>query len=257
MKMNKIILFLAIILIFSSCISNRRLVYFPNLKDSTLIKTYNDFAPKIQIGDILYISASSADPNSAAVFSSATIVGASISSGNINPGIIVERDGNIILPKIGVLQAEGKTKKQLIDQITDSLAAYLKDPIVNIRLLNFRVTLLGEFSTTGQITTTNEKLNILEALGKGGDLTRLANRDKILLFRDSANTMLAKRINIKDPAIFSSPYFYLQSNDVLYAEPYKATEISSNYLAPINVINTASGLILGTLSAILLFKLKF
>ena len=253
--MNKIILFLAIILMFSSCISNRRLVYFPNLKDSTLIKTYNDFVPKIQIGDILYISVSSADPNSAAVFSSASIVGVTITSGNINPGIIVERDGNIILPKIGVLQAEGKTKKQLSDQITDSLAAYLKDPIVNIRFLNFRVTLLGEFGKSGPITTTNERMNILEAVGLGGELNRTANRDKILLFRDSANTILTKRINIRDPAIFSSPYFYLQSNDILYAEPYKATEISSNYQVPISIINTASGLILGTLSALLLLKL--
>jgi len=255
MKMNKIILFLAIILMFSSCISNRRLVYFPNLKDSTLIKTYNDFVPKIQIGDILFISVSSPDPNSSLMFSSATIVGASITSGNINPGIIVERDGNILLPKIGVLKAEGKTKKQLSDQITDSLVAYLKDPIVNIRFLNFRVTLLGEFGKLGPITTTNERMNILEAIGLGGELNRTANRDKILLFRDSANTMLTKRINIRDPAIFSSPYFYLQSNDILYAEPYKATEISSNYQVPISIINTASGLILGILSALLLFKL--
>jgi polysaccharide export outer membrane protein len=255
MKMNKTILFLAIILMFSSCISNKRLVYFPNLKDSTLIKTYNDFVPKIQIGDILYISVSSPDPNSAQMFSSASIVGVTITSGNINPGIIVERDGNIILPKIGQLKAEGKTKKQLSDQIADSLVAYLKDPIVNIRFLNFRVTLLGEFGKPGPITTTNERMNIFEAIGLGGELNRTANRDKILLFRDSANTMLAKRINIKDPAIFSSPYFYLQSNDVLYAEPYKATEISSNYQVPISIINTASGLILGTLSALLLFKL--
>jgi polysaccharide export outer membrane protein len=230
-------------------------VYFPNLKDSTLIKTYNDFVPKIQIGDILYISVSSLDPVSSQMFSSASIVGVTLTSGNINPGIIVERDGNIILPKIGQLKAEGKTKKQLSDQITDSLVAYLKDPIVNIRFLNFRVTLLGEFGKLGPITTTNERMNILEAIGLGGELNRTANRDKILLFRDSANTMLTKRINIRDPAIFSSPYFYLQSNDVLYAEPYKATEISSNYQVPISIINTASGLILGTLSALLLFKL--
>ena len=213
-----------IIISTSSCLSNKNITYFPNLRDSSFIIKNVDFTPKIQKGDIISVIINSADAVAAARFTTInnmSIPGAQTAGGGgaATTGLLVERDGNIIIPKLGAIQAFGKTKQQLAKDLETALLPYLKEPIVNIRFMNYRVTVLGEVGKPGTINSSNERLTILEALGQSGDITTFGNRTNILVIRDSADVTVTHRINILNNSVFTSPYFYLQSNDVLYVEP--------------------------------------
>jgi len=216
----------------ASCINNKPLLYFPDLRDSNFVVHNANFIPKIQKGDVLYIAINSSDPQSSLVFNSAnsfSILGSNSAQGAYaTPGFLVENDGNINLPKLGSVKAEGKSKYQLSKEIQNSLNDYLKDPIVNIRFMNYRVTVLGEVARPGTYTTNNEKMNILEALGLAGDLTAYGTRNTILLLRDSSNITISHRVNINDNSLFLSNYYFLQSNDVIYVEPRKTKALSTS-----------------------------
>jgi polysaccharide export outer membrane protein len=206
-------------------LTNKKLVYFSNLRDSSFVATYKEFVPKIQKGDILFVAVNSMDSKSSQVFSAANSISVSAlgqpQAGAVVPpnGFLVENDGYILMPIIGKIKAEGKTKFNLTTEIQDSLLPYLKNPVVNIRFMNFRVTVLGEVNHPAMYATTNERMSILEAIGSSGDFTPLGNRENILLLRDSSNITVSRRLNINDRSLLNSPYYYLQSNDVLYIEP--------------------------------------
>ncbi len=221
-----------IIIAASSCSSNKNITYFPTLRDSSFIIKNVDFTPKIQKGDIIMVIVNSADPQSALLFTAVnnvTIPGIQVGGGMVaTPGLLVERDGTITLPKLGAISVIGKTKQQLSKELETALTPYLKDPIVNIRFMNYRVTVLGEVYKPGTIYGNNERITILEALGQSGDITTFGNRTNILVVRDSSNITVTHRINILDNSVFSSPYFYLQSNDVLYVEPRVQKAYSSS-----------------------------
>lgn len=217
---------------FSSCLNNRNITYFPDLRDSSFVIKNVDFTPKIQKGDIIMVIVNSADPTSALQFTSlnnVSVPGAAVAGSAVaTPGLLVERDGTISMPKIGAVKAIGKTKAELSKELENLLLPYLKDPIVNIRFMNYRVTVLGEVVHAGTFTSTNERMTLLEALGASGDITQFGNRTNILVIRDSSSIAVAHRINILDNSVFRSPYFYLQSNDVVYVEPRKQKAYSSS-----------------------------
>jgi polysaccharide export outer membrane protein len=117
----------------------------------------------------------------------------------------------------------GLTKSQLKEIIIKNLLdkKLLVDPIVDIRFVNFRVTVLGEVGRPAVVNVPNEKISILEAIGMAGDLTIYANRENVLLIRETNGNKEIKRLNLNSNEIFTSPYYYLKSNDVVYAEPNK------------------------------------
>lgn len=210
---------------FSSCVTNKNIAYFPTLKDTTFIINNSNINPKIQSGDIIMVIVNSPDPKTSLLFNSInnnSVLGSQATSNiTATSGLFVERDGSVVMPKVGKLLVAGKTKQQVIDELQDSLSDYIKDPIVTIRFMNYRVTVLGEVARPGVLYTTNEKMTILEALGQSGDITNFGNRSNLLLIRDSATVSVAHRINILNNSVFNSPYFNLQPNDVLYVEPLK------------------------------------
>src|SRR6201999_1954883 len=118
-------------------------------------------------------------------------------------------------------KAGGLTPHQLELVIEDTLASQklLTDPIVTVRFLNFRVTVLGEVAKPSTINVSNEHISILEALGLAGDLTIFAKRDNVLLIREEGNTKVIKRLNLNSAELLSSPYYYLKTNDIVYVEP--------------------------------------
>ncbi|MDI9363524.1 MAG: polysaccharide biosynthesis/export family protein [Flavobacterium sp.] len=216
----------------SSCVTNKNIAYFPTLHDTTFLVNNSNLNPKIQAGDIIVVIVNSPDPKTASLFNAInnnSISGiATASSISATPGLLVERDGSIIIPKVGKLQVAGKTKQEVIVELQNLLIDYIKDPIVTIRFMNYRITVLGEVAKPGVLYTTNEKMTILEALGQSGDITNFGNRKNLLLIRDSANFSVAHRINILNNSVFNSPYFNLQPNDVLYVEPLKQKAYSSS-----------------------------
>jgi polysaccharide export outer membrane protein len=150
----------------------------------------------------------------------------------------VSQDGFIDFPGLGKVMAAGISKQRLKEEITQMLvnSKLLIDPIVTVRYLNYRVTVLGEVARPTVVTVPNEKISILEAIGLAGDLTIYAKRDNVLLIREEKGSKVIKRINLNTSEIFTSPYYYLKSNDVVYVEPNNtkvASASRSQQLLPI------------------------
>ncbi|PWU05186.1 MAG: sugar transporter [Bacteroidetes bacterium] len=209
----------------TSCTSTKEAVYFTNASEG-LVRSLPEPEAIIQKNDILSISVSSLNPEASLIFNTPNVPSAAINvQGTQYWGYLVNSDGQIQFPVLGNVQAAGLTKKQFKDQLTKTLLdkKLLVDPIVSIRFLNFRVTVLGEVGHPQVVTVPSEKISILEALGMAGDMTIYAKRDNVLLIREDNNGQkLLKRLDLNTSEIFNSPYYFLKSNDIVYVEPNKS-----------------------------------
>jgi polysaccharide biosynthesis/export protein len=229
-------LFLSIFLItfLSSCLNTKKIAYFSDVKDSSLIASKGGLEPIIQKKDILSISVSSLSNEATIIFNTPNLpITPSAQIGNNEPqtaGYLVSQDGTIKFPILGNLPAAGLTQKQLENNITQLLAdkKLLFDPIVTARFLNFRVTVLGEVARPGVINVPSEQISILEAIGEAGDLTIYGLRDNVILIRQEGETKLVKRLNLNSSDVLQSPYYFLKSNDIVYIEPGKAKVAASD-----------------------------
>lgn len=213
----------------SSCSDTKKLVYFNEIQDSNLKQLPQNVESIIQPNDLLSITVSSLNPTASAIFNapneSTPNTNQATAYGNtLTVGYLVNPNGDIQFPVLGTVHAEGLNKSQLTKYLTQQLndKKLLVDPIVTIRHLNFRVSVLGEVTRPGVYTTPNEKLSLLEALGMAGDITIYGRKDNVLLIRDDGKSeKTIKRLNLNSKDILSSPYYYLRSNDVVYVEPSK------------------------------------
>ncbi|WP_295127601.1 polysaccharide biosynthesis/export family protein [uncultured Chitinophaga sp.] len=223
------------LLIFSSCVSTKNAVYFNNLNDTSLNAAFANYEPVVQKNDILQINVNSANPEETIIYNVPNSAGATgtpaagIASSAPAAGFLVDQQGNIQYPMLGEIKAEGLTKKQLTEKLKNELTdkKLLVDPVVSIRFVNYRVTLLGEVAKPTVVNVTNEKITILEAIGMAGDITIYGKKDNILVIRETGGKQVVKRLNLNDASIFTSPYYYLQSNDIVYVEPNKSKVASA------------------------------
>jgi polysaccharide export outer membrane protein len=218
-------IFFILLVIGTSC-SQRNLVYFSDLQgasgNETPIRNYDQ--PTIQPDDILSITVSSLNPESNVLFNNVILptnanTGGVIAATKGTEGYQVDKSGFINFPVIGKVLLSGLTKEQAIDKMTNEIKVHVKNPIVNIRFMNFKVTVIGEVSKPSTFTVDTEKINVLEALGLAGDMTVYGRRENVLIIREKQGVRKTTRINLNDKDVFNSPYFYLQQNDIVYVEP--------------------------------------
>ncbi|HEX4375384.1 MAG TPA: polysaccharide biosynthesis/export family protein [Puia sp.] len=219
--------FFSVLIVFASCTGVKKAIYFRNQQDAAFLSANKPAEIIIDANDILSIMVSSSSPEASAVFNAINDqnISSSTAAGLINQtsGYLVSKDGFIFLPLLGKIKAGGLSKDDLQDTITQNLVQkkLLIDPVVNVRILNFKVTVLGEVEHPGVMTVPSEKISMLEAFGLAGDLTVNAQRDNILLIREEGGKKILKRLNLNSSELFTSPYYYLRSNDVVYVEPNK------------------------------------
>jgi len=229
---TNIFIFLIIILGLSSCVSHQELINFneANLPQSNPEQILNNMNIRIQPEDLLRITVHSLDPLASAPFNlepegaNARMLGGNQGTQQLElfSGYFVDQDGFIDFPVLGKIAVKGLTLEEAKRDILALLQTYLRDPAVNIRYLNFKVTVLGEVNAPGTIRLTNKRVTLLEALGMAGDLTHYASRTNVLIIREKEGVRTYQRLNLQEGEIFTSPYFYLQQNDVIYVEPLKA-----------------------------------
>lgn len=222
---------LGFILLFSSCAEQRNLVYFDDIQQSSAYQQAitNAHEPKIQNGDILSITVSTLDPTSNALFNTGAVIqGQNIQMSSANAagstnlgkeGYLVGNDGSINFPVIGKINLAGLTLTDAHEKMRNELNAYVKEPIVNVRYLNFKVTVIGEVTRPTTFTVDNDRINVLEALGMAGDMTPFGMRENVLVIREVDGKRNMARLNLNSSTAFQSPYFYLQQNDIVYVEP--------------------------------------
>jgi polysaccharide export outer membrane protein len=177
--------------------------------------------PRIKPNDILSVTIQTIDPQAAAIFNNA---GGSGSGGNspIGSGYLVDNNGEIELPLVGRMKVSGMTTIEAKEAVREASKRYYKDPAVNVRFLNFNITMLGDVSRPGTYTVPNERVTILDALGMAGDLAITGKRENVLLMREEQGERKMVRLNLNSTDIMESPYYYLRTGDVVYVEPNKA-----------------------------------
>ena len=178
--------------------------------------------------DLLTITVNTSDPDAAIPFNLtvATPITANSKSLTSQPSLqqyLVDNNGNIDFPVLGTLHIGGLTKSQAENMIKEKLKTYIKEsPIVNVRMTNYKISVMGEVAKPGTFTITNEKVNIMEALAMAGDMTVYGQRNKVKLIREDAQgNRQVIPLNLNDADIIVSPYYYLQQNDVVYVTPNK------------------------------------
>lgn len=235
-----------ILVLLTSCTSTRNLVYLSDLQGKNYTeKILNNTDYKIQPDDLLSIAVSSLSPESNALFnlgSAQSASGASntASSARSNEGYLVDTKGYINFPVLGKIEVVGLTREQATTELTDAISKVIKNPIVNIRFLNFRITVVGEVNRPGTFNISSDKVNIIEAIGLAGDLTGFGKRDNILIIREENGSRSVTRMDIGSKSILNSPMFYLKQNDIVYIEPVKARALQSSsstfYLPIVSII---------------------
>jgi polysaccharide biosynthesis/export protein len=250
-------------LIFSACQSHKELINFrrgkkqkPNLATLAKQNISNLTDLKLQPNDVLGIVVNTPD-NGGLLSSPYNLVTPQLSGqmfSSLSPAtFILNNEGYIDVPSIGRIKAGGMTIKELREEIQRLVAKDIVNPSVNVRLMNFKVSVLGEVLHPGIIPIEGERITILEALAKVGDLTPYANRRHIIVIREKDGIREFGEIDLKSTNIFTSPYYYLQQNDVIYIEPLKGKiaqiqQPINTYLSPaiasLSIILTTISLII-------------
>lgn len=222
MKNSLIILLLGLVITLNSCVSYDSLVNY-NVSPEIFSQPHEitNFEPiRIQASDILRIQVSSTDPVAAAPFNLAIASSRDGQASGSPEGFLVNLDGTIDFPTLGSIKLENYTVDEARARMIELLQPYFTEkPIVNVRLLNFKINVNGEVKNPGIFNISNNRVTIIEALTLAGDFTDHSMRDSILIVRESEGVRSFGYVNFNSAEIFYSPYFYLQQNDMIYVRP--------------------------------------
>jgi polysaccharide biosynthesis/export protein len=216
--------------------------YFQDNTDSLAAATTGPYVYRLQTGDVLAIAVSSLNAEADVVFNPYARAGISLSSGatmatstdnnNLPIGYRISEAGAINFPKLGTLAVAGRSLSELETVLRDSLQRYLREPFVSTRLLNFKVSVLGEVNRPSVYTVQNERITLTEAISLAGDLTIFGKRENILVIRETAGKQEFARVNLTKRSLFRSAVYYLKPNDVIYVEPKSSKKAQASNTLP-------------------------
>jgi polysaccharide export outer membrane protein len=213
--------FVFLSMFFTSCKLREKIVYFNDA--SSLENNSQNFSPVLEKDDLVSITVSDLDVESVALFNSPN------NNISLNNGYLIDEDGEVNLPIIGKIKIAGLKRKDAIILIENELKKYLNNPVVQLSILNFKITILGEVNLPGTYRVTNERITILEAIGLAGDLKLTGVRNNVLLIREVDNKKTEIRLDLTSKEIFSSNGYFLKQNDVVYVEPNLASRANSTF----------------------------
>lgn len=247
---------LLMILLTTSCASRKDIVYFQDEALSSALENQNaNFALRYKPDDLLTIIVSAQDPLVAQPFNlqaASTTNSVIDAQGSLKmQTYLIDSEGNIEFPVLGTLKMAGLTRSEANSFLKQKLRDYIVNPIVNIRLANFTVTVLGEVRNPGTYTIQDEKISVSQALGLAGDLTIYGKRNNVLLIREVDGEKKYSKIDLTSVNSLNAANYYLTQNDVLYIEQNNAKIRSASYNQNNGVIISAVGT-LATIIAILI-----
>ncbi len=251
MNKHRVLLFFSILLMLSSCKTKERpseINYMQNADQIATDAALKNQLSTIQKGDqlIIFVSAKNMDVvkpfnqnyyNTTGPNPSTTV--------NSEKSYIVDSEGDIDFPVIGKLSTTNKTIEDFRNELTNRVSQYVKNPTVSMRLVNFKVTVLGEVARPGQIVIPEGQTTLLNAIGLAGDLTMYAKRDDLLLVRNVNGVLQKERINMMDANFFNSPFFQLKQNDVIYVSANYNKEKIARQDPNTNIYIAVAGMVIG------------
>jgi len=213
-----------------SCGYYKRFTYLqtnpPNKPDTLYINTIQLY--KLQPADIVYIKITSLDENISRLFAAESVSSSSALTGSAGGGMYltghsIDIEGNIVLPILGKIHVAGSTIDEIRQKVQLLAETFVKDARTEVKLVSFKISMLGEVNHPGQINIYNDKANIFEAISQAGDISYNGNRRKVTIIRNYQNTSRTIKVDLTQRDILSSAQFYLQPNDIVYVEPLKST----------------------------------
>lgn len=224
--LKKTIPFLFVLLVFS-CKPREELVYYQNIDGMAPSEKLNTYEIKIQPDDLLSIIVSADDPETAIPFNLSSVSVPSTYNAMVVRGqetmlsYLVDAGGVIDFPVLGKLKVGGLSRSELMQLLGTKISKYIKNPIINIRLMNFKVSVQGEVIMPGTYPINSERVTLIEAISMAKDLTIYGKRDNILIIRELNGVKTYNRVDITKADFINSPFYYLTQNDVVYVEPNK------------------------------------
>ncbi len=210
-----------------SCASKKDIYYFQDIDQAAKVNKFNSIS--IQPGDILDIQIKALNPESVLIFQrqSSTVTQQGQIQNRVIDGYLVSDEGTINVPLLGLINTSDKTPQSLANDIQKALNSYIKNPSVNIRILNFRVSVLGEVRKPGTYTILEERFTLPQALGLAGDLTINGDRNNVLIMRNENGKKTNYNIDLTKSEFMNSPFYFLKQNDIVYVRPNTARVKSS------------------------------
>ena len=255
--MKKNILWVFFTLFLVSCGSYKNVPYFQNSDEVDFLKSQFLYDARIMPKDVLTITVNTTNPDAASPFNLTVPTTfnnqtRSTYSQALLQNYLVDNDGCIDYPILGKLQVGGLTKSACEQLIHDKIVPYLNErenPVVTVRMSNYKISVLGEVARPGMFNVSNEKINILEALAQAGDLTIYGVRDRVKLIREDANGKKEMHtLNLNDANLISSPYYYLQQNDIVVVEPNKVKSQNSSVGSMTTLMFSATSILISLTS---------
>lgn len=231
MNARKILLSLAVVALVASCQSYKEMAYVQDAPRDTVTEINAQYIGGIQVNDLLSIYVESEEPSSTiqfnqetnkiAVTASGTVMNPATGNSGKVPGYLVDGDGDIVFPALGNLHVQGMSHSDLAGMIAARLRdeGHINDAHVTVKLMNFKVSVLGDVAKPGEILVQGERLTIFEALSIVGDLQITGLRNNVTVVREENGKRVVGEIDLTSKEVFGSPYYYLHQNDVIYVEP--------------------------------------
>lgn len=250
-------------LIIVSCKPKENMVYMQNHNFEQEVSEARYNGLKLQEGDVLEIVVSAYDDIAVKPFNLSTMEQTNAGVDPSSSGVVskpnqyvVSSEGYVVMPVLGQVYCKGMTKQQLKQDLEVRLKQYLTDPLVNVKLVNFNVSVIGEVKSPGQKTSTTERLNIFQAIALAGDMTDGGDRTNVKLIRYSESQAKDEvvALNLSESNIVNSPYYYLQQNDIVYVEPDKNKQIAANSNPNKALYFQLFGVLIATIALIIRFK---
>lgn len=232
--MRKYLLLFVLGLCLASCTSKKEVIYFQ--KEVSEVTDASEYSTVIKRNDRLRITVTAEDMRVVQPYNLTMVGGANIEADPLRMvgqqrliGYLVNSDGYINFPTLGRIKVAGMTKIELENFLYEQIADSVKDPVVDVRILNYQVTVLGEVNRPGTFTISGERISLLQAIGLAGDLTIYGKRDRVLIIRDDVDGRTTHRVDLTDSDLLNSEHFFLKQNDIVVVEPNSAQIASSDF----------------------------
>jgi len=248
--MKKLTIVLLAFILLASCSSRKKIVYFQDI-DSTALEDVDNYSDQLEIAtnDILNINVRTLNPDAALQFNPQAGQGQQ----NIRPdmlkvkGYLVKKDGTIDFPELGAISVKGKSTKEVQRFLEKELQDYLKNPVVSVRLINYKFTVLGEVNRPGTYEIIEENYTLLQALGQAGGLTINGKRKNVLVIRHKDGERIAKRIDLTSSDWMNSPFYFVKQNDQIYVEPNNPQVKGAGFIGNAGTVLSALSVILSAI----------
>lgn len=226
-----------------SCATKKEILYFQDAENLNQQQTAQYFEPKIEPNDILYISVSALEEKVIKPFQKVTGLQTETRDEQLQ-GYLVSPNGSIQYPGLGPVAVVGKTRVEVISLLTDKLSVFVKDVVVDVRIINFKITVLGEVATPGVYTIKDERVTIPQAIGLAGDFTADGKRETVTIIRAENGVQKVTKVDFTKTDFFSSPYYFLKQNDIIYVEPSLRGVKKSGFIPDVPAVLSVATIIL-------------